>query len=400
MLTTQRIRVAPVQVKPYKLFDRDGLYLLVQPSGSRLWRFRYRFGGVERLISLGAYPDVSLKQARARRSEARRQVASGVDPSAARHAEKAGSGNTFESVAREYLAQQAKILTETTIHDASWRLRAFLLPMLGSRAVAHIEAPELLAALRKIEARGLTDTVQRTRQLAGRIFRYAIATGRAKHDISADLRGAVVTAKAKHHAAIIEPKGIGLLLRSIDGYQGQRSTAYALRLLPLVFLRSSELRGAEWSEIDFEGAVWRVPASRMKMDEAHIVPLSMQALALLRELHAITGHSRFLFPGLVPAKVISENTLNQALMRLGYSSDQQTPHGFRTIASTMLNELGWSPDLIELQLAHRERNSVRAAYNRALRVDERRKMMQALADHLDWLRRRGEVVSLHLARSA
>jgi integrase len=401
MLTTQLIRALTPRERSRKLFDRDGLYLLVQPSGSRLWRFRYRFGGLEKLISLGRYPEVSLKQARAKRDQARRQVASGVNPSAQRQATKQSRANTFEEIAREFLREHSKLVGHRTMAKANWLLPTFLSPEIGSRPIAEVEPPELLAALRKIEARGLTDTVQRTKILAGQIFRYAIATGRAKRDITHDLRGAVITRPARHRAALVDPKEVGLLLRALDAYQGQPSTRYALRLLPYVFLRSAELRGAEWAEIDFDAAMWRVPASRMKLREAHVVPLAPQSLQLLRELQQFTGSGPYLFPGLVPGKVISENTLNQGLMRLGYSSDQQTPHGFRTIASTMLNELGWSPDLIELQLAHVDRDSVRSAYNRAQRLSDRRKLMQAWADHLDALKNgTSNVVSLHRTKSA
>jgi integrase len=245
----------------------------------------------------------------------------------------------------------------------------------------------MLRVLRKVEARGLTDTVKRTRTLAGRIFRWGVAHGKCSRDPTQDIRDAFVAPQVKHHAALTDPRQVGELLRAIEGYQGQPATRYALRLLPLVFLRSAELRGARWSEIDLEGATWRVPGSRMKMGDEHVVPLATQAVALLRELQGHTGHGELLFPSLVSkVRPISENTLNGAIKRLGYRSDQQTPHGFRTIASTLLNEQGFSPDLIELQLAHQERNQVRAAYNRAQRLEERRAMMQRWADYIDSLR--------------
>ena len=386
-LIDSNIRGFIAPAKPCKLYDGDGLYLLVNPSGSKLWRFKYQYEGKEKLISLGAYPAVSLKAARAKRDAARAQLGAGENPSAQRQAAAAACANTFEIVAREYLEQESKRLGAVTIRDNTWRLNTFLVPVLGSRPIDKIEALELLQVLRKVEARGLTDSVVRTKTLAGRVFRFGIATGRCRRDPSADLKGAITVPPAKHHAAITDPKRVGELLIAVDGYRGQPSTFFALKLLPLVFVRSAELRGASWDEIDFESGTWRIPGARMKMTDEHIVPLSRQALALLRELQSHTGHTSLLFPGLISNdRPISENTLNGALERLGYSSDEQTPHGFRTIASTMLNELGVAPDLIELQLAHKERNSVRAAYNRAQRLEERRSMMQRWADHLDGLK--------------
>lgn len=388
-LTETIIRTATAPDKPRKLFDGNGLYLLVQPSGSKLWRLKYRVGGVEKLLSLGKYPDVNLKQARDKCHSARQVVASGECPSAQRQAERVATGTSFEAVARDFLTHQAKRLKPVTIADATWRLETFLLPFIGSRPIGDIEAPELLKALQAMQDRPgkpLTDTIHRTKQFAGRVFRYAIAHGLAKRDISQDLRGAIITAQERHHAALTDPRKVGELLHAIDAYQGQPATVYALRLLPLVFLRSSELRNATWSEIDWANGLWRVPAGRMKMNQEHLVPLSRQAVAALTELQYITGHREHLFPGLIPGKTISENTLNQALARIGYPSDVHTPHGFRTTFSTIANELGWEPDLIELQLAHQERNKVRAAYNRAQRIEDRRTMMQRWADHLDSLK--------------
>ncbi len=352
-------------------------------------------------MSLGMYPDVSLKEARTRRDDARRTLSRGVDPCAARKAARATQIDTFEEVTREYLKLGARGLAEETVQTAIKRAETFLFPSLGSRSIAEIEAPELLSALRAMERRGLTDSVHRVKQLAGRVLRFAIATGRARHDVTADLRGALAPLEIRHHPALTAPADVGALLRAIDEYAGQPSARYALKLVPLVFLRSIELRGAEWSEIDFEASTWRVPGSRMKMGEEHLVPLCDRALELLRQLHAVTGHGRLLFPSLRSwGRCISDNTLNAALRRLGYPSDQQTLHGFRTIASTMLNELGWAPDLIELQLAHVERNSVRAAYNRAQRLTERRQMMEAWGTHVDAIKRRGQIASLRISTVA
>lgn len=386
-LTEVEIRSARAADKPIKLFDGSGLYLFVQPGGGRWWRFKYRFEGRERELSLGVYPDVPLKLARKRREEARRLVAEGIDSSAKRKEEKDTRLDTFQSIAEEWLALQAKSLATITHTKAIWMLSAFIFPRLGSRPITKITAPELLAALRVIESRGRHDTAHRTKQRVGQVFRYAIATGRAERDISADLRGALVPVTTKNHAAIIEPVAIGHLLKAIDSYRGQPVTHAALKLAPLVFVRPGELRQAEWSEINLDASEWRIPAERMKMREAHVVPLATQAVAILSGLQPLTGNGRFVFPSLrTKLRPMSENTINAALRRLGYGTDEMTGHGFRAMASTCLNEQGWHPDLIELQPAHAERNKVRAAYNRATRLVERRKMMQAWADYLDGLR--------------
>ena len=267
------------------------------------------------------------------------------------------------------------------------RLKSFLYPYIGKRPVNAITAQELLAALRRIEARGKHETAHRVRALAGRVLRFAVATGRAAHDVAADLKDALAPVKSRNFASVTDPARVGELLRAIDGYDGQAITALALKLAPLVFVRPGELRGAEWSEFDLENAEWRIPGSRMKMRDPHIVPLSRQAVVILRELQVLTGSLRLVFPSLISLdRPMSENTINAALRRIGYSGDEQTAHGFRTMASTLLNEKGFPPDVIELQLAHVERNKVRAAYNRAQRLSERRSMMQFWADYLDELR--------------
>lgn len=384
-LTDVAIRQIKPAARPYKVADGSGLYLFVTPNGARLWRLKYRYEGREKLLALGSYDDVTLKRAREKRDDARRMLADGVDPSAHRQAAKAARADSVEAVAREWLGKQ-KTAASTRKRDAD-RLENFIFPRLGRRPIASVGAPDLLAALRPIEARGTFETALRTRAVCGRVWRYAIATGRADRDISADLKGALARKPVSNHAALTEPKRIGELLRAIDGYEGQPATHGALRLAPLVFVRPGELRQAEWAEVNLDEAEWRIPGARMKMGQQHLVPLSRQAVAILKELHPVTGNGRYLFPSLrTHTRPISDNTINAALRRLGYSCEEMTGHGFRSMASTLLNEQGWHPDLIELQLAHAERNKVRAAYNRAERLAERRTMMQAWADYLDKLR--------------
>lgn len=381
------VREAIAAGKDKKKFDEKGLFVLAKPTGSALWRFKYQFDGREQLLGLGSYPEVPVKRAREKRDEARSLVADGINPSAERQAAKAARADSVEAISREWLTKQVD-LEPDTIKAHTQRLEDYVFPHLGKRPIGTVEAPDLLAALRRIEHKALHDTARRTLSLCGRVWRYAIATGRAKRDITHDLQGALTSVESKNHAAIIEPKGVGELLRALDGYRGQPAVCYALKFAPLVFVRPVELRTAEWSHFDLDAAeaTWRIPKEFMKMRDPHVVPLARQAVELLRELRTLST-GRLLFPGLrTAARPMSENTVNAALRRLGYSGEMQTGHGFRTIASTMLNELGWHPDLIELQLSHQERNKVRAAYNKAQRLPERRKMMQAWADHLDALR--------------
>jgi len=361
----------------------------VSPPSSPGWRLKFYFPvGHEKLMSLGTYPEVTLKRAREKRDDARRSLADGVDPSAERQQAKSARVHTFEAVAREWLDKQEKRLaTATLVRDRS-RLETFVYPEIGAKPIGKITTAELLACLRKMEAKGIHESALRARSLCGRIFRYAIATGRAERDITADLKGALTAPTTKSFAAIVDPKRIGELLRAIDGYVGQPSTAAALKLAPLVFVRPGELRSAEWSEFNLEGKEpeWRIPGAKMKMGEQHIVPLSRQAVVAVKELRRFTGDGQYLFPSLrAPDRCMSNNTINAALRRLGYDNTEIVGHGFRAMASTLLNEQGWHPDLIELQLAHAERNKVRAAYNRAERLAERRQMMQAWADYLDRL---------------
>jgi integrase len=401
VLTDPEIKALKPQERPYKKADAQGLYMLVTPTGGRLWRFKYRHGGVEKLLALGAYPDVPLRRAREKRDEARRLVADGSDPSAARKAAKAEQENSFRAVADEWLALQAKTLADETIQILRGRLASTLYPAFGSRAIKTITAPDLLAVLKRLEANGTHETAHRVRALYGRVARFAIATGRAERDISADLKGALAPVVTEHFAAITNPKRMGELLRAIDSYVGQPSTEYALKLAPYVFVRPGELRGAEWSELDLESAEWRIPGERMKMGKEHLVPLAPQAVSLLRNLEALTGDGRYLFPSLrTSERPISDGTLNAALRRLGFSQDEMTTHGFRSMASTRLNEMGWNPDLIELQLAHAEKDAVRGAYNRAQRLDERRKMMETWATYLDGLKAGGKVVAIRGKRTA
>jgi len=384
--------IACKQAKPrekaYKLADAKGLYLEVAPSGGKWWRLKYRIGGKEKRISLGVYPEVSLKEAREKCDVARKQIASGIDPSDQRKAAKlAGAedaANSFEVVAREWFAKYSPSWVASHSTKIIRRLEKDIFPWIGNRPISTVTAPDLLAALRRIESRGAIETAHRAQQNCGQIFRYAIATGRAERDPAADLRGALAPVKEKHHASITDPKAIGELLRAISGYQGSFITMCALRLAPLFFVRPGELRKAEWAEFNLDGAEWRIPAERMKMREQHIVPLSSQALAILKELQPITGKGRYVFPGArTNGRPMSENTVNAALRRLGYASDEMTGHGFRSMASTLLNEQGWHRDAIERQLAHAERNAVRAGYNYAEHLPERRRMMQAWADYLD-----------------
>lgn len=388
-LTDTQIRKIKPDASVLRLSDGDGLYLLVQPSGGKWWRFDYIHQGRRKTLSFGTYPEVSLVAARARRAAAREQVAAGTDPSRQRQEarEAAVQAMTFAEVADEWLERQQHVLAPVTFEKATWMLKSLVNPWLGKRPIAEIEPPELLSVLRRIESRGKHETAHRTKQRCGQVFRYAIATGRAQRDPSADLRDALTPVRSTHRAAVTHPEQVGELLNAIDGYHGSFVVRSALQLAPLVFVRPGELRKAEWSEIDLAAAEWRIPAERMKMREAHIVPLSTQAVAILQELKPLTGHSRYVFPSIrTITRPMSDGTINAALRRLGYDSDQHVGDGFRAMASTLLNEMGWAPDVIERQLAHAPRNKVRAAYNRAQHLSERRKMMQAWADFLDNLR--------------
>jgi integrase len=398
MLTDTRVRSAKPGERPVKLSDSGGLHLLIQPSGSKLWRLAYRFAGKQKTLALGAYPIVSLADARSKREEAKRHLAREIDPSAQRKANRlAGNDGSFRAIAKEVVAKlEREGRAQATLTKKRWLLD-FAFPAFGDRPVAQVTARELFALLREIERRGLYETAKRLRSTCGMVFRHAIATGRAEHDPSVDLRGALTTHQVSHRAAIVDPAGIGALLRAIDGFDGQPTTHAALRLAAYVFVRPGELRHAEWKEFDVEVAVWCISAEKTKMRRPHRVPLARQSLAILNDLQDITGGGRWLFPSVRTfARPISENTLNAALRRLGYASDAMSTHGFRAMASTRLNEMGrWNPDAIERQLAHQEANAVRRAYtHNAEYWSERVSMMQAWADYLDELREGGKVLPL------
>ncbi len=392
-LSATAIEKAKPHEKPVKLFDGGGLFLLIQPSGRKWWRFKYRFQGKEKLLSLGVYPHISLAVARKRRDEAKELVAQGIDPSVERKISKAaetGTGeNTFEAIAREWLAKNSPVWSPGHTYKITRRLELNIFPWFKGRAIESIAASELLKCLRRVEARNASETAHRALENCGAVFRYAVATGRAERDISSDLRGALLPTKEKHHPSITDPKKVGVLMRAMDGYIGSFITRCALKFAPLVFVRPGELRKAEWKEFDLEAAEWRIPAERMKMRHKHIVPLSKQAVAVLEELQPLTGGGRYLFPGARTGdKPMSENTVNAALRLLGYEKHEMTGHGFRSMASTLLNENGWNRDAIERQLAHGEGDKVRGAYNYAEFLPERRKMMQWWADYLDKLARK------------
>lgn len=402
-LSDAAVRSAKAKAKQYKLYDDGGLFLIVKPSGGKLWRLKYRHLGKEQQLSLGMFPAVGLRDARKRRDDARVQIANGLNPTfekkRAAAAALVGAANTFKAVADEYIERREREgLKDVTTTKAKWLL-TLLEPGIGARPIADIEAFELLAILKKVEQSGRHETAKRLLAFSGRVFRYAVATTRARRNVAADLQGALMSPKVKHHAAIIDPQGVGALLRAIDGFDGQPTTRWALQLAPHVFVRPGELRQAEWSEIDLEAAVWRIPASRMKMNREHVVPLSTQAVAILKTASEFTGGGRFVFPSIrTPRRTMSENTLNAALRRLGYTSDEMTSHGFRSTASTLLNESGkWSVDAIERALAHGDADSVRAAYHRGAHWDERVRMAQWWSDYLDRLREGGKVIPLERA---
>jgi integrase len=390
-LSDVAIKNAKPQNKSLKLFDGGGLFLLVTPNGGKWWRLKYRVEGKEKLLSLGVYPAVGLKEARRRRDEAKEQLALGIDPSQNRKAVKAAQLaeilNSYEIVAREWFSKYSVGWSNSNKVKVLARQENYIFPFIGGKPVNQITAPELLEALRHIENRGSIETAHRALQDCSRVFRYAIATARAERDTAADLKGALPPAQSSSLATITEPKAVGALLRAIDGYEGSITVAYALRLAPLVFVRPGELRQAEWAEFDLEAAEWRIAAERMKMRQVHIVPLSHQAVEILRELYTFTGRGRFLFPSpRTNDRPLSDVALLAALRRMGYGKGDMTVHGFRAMASTLLNEQGYNRDWIERQLAHGERNSIRAAYNYAEYLAERRKMMQEWADYLDTLK--------------
>lgn len=388
-LTVAQIRAALPREKAYRLYDQRGIYLEVQPNGGRYWRLKYRFEGKEKRISLGVYPETSLATARKKCDEARSLLASGIEPSAHRKAQKIAraGAETFEVIAREWFEGQAKVWAPSHSDKVIGRLEREIFPWLGSKAIQDITAPLILERLRAIEDRGYNETAHRTLQVVSRVFRYAIATGRAFQNPGADLKGALKPVDSQPLASITDPREVGALMRAVSGYNGEFPTVCALKLAPLLFVRPGELRKSRWSEFDLEKAECRIPAKRMKKKVTHLVPLATQAVEILNALFPLTGRYEYLFPGARDTnRPMSENTITAALRRLGYASGEMTGHGFRAMASTLLNERGWNPDAIERQLAHLERNKVRAAYNYAEHLPERRQMMQAWADYLDELR--------------
>lgn len=412
-LTDLAIKRAKAADKPYKLADGGGLFLLVNaattkhPKGGKWWRYKYRFGAKEKLLSLGTYPETSVAEARDKHAAARKLLAQGIDPSADRQEAKRQrieaqqvAVETFELIARAWMNQEHKKIAEVTANKNRWLFENFLFPEIGHLPLAGITPRVLLDTLRKIEATGKQETARRAKIKAGQVFRWAILEGKMENDPTAALRGAIKRVKHKHHAAITEPARIGQLLRDIEGFAGQPVTHAALKLAPLVFVRPGELRGAEWSEIDLDGAMWRIPGARMKMKVDHLVSLSTQAVAILRDLQLLTGLGRYVFPSLRGAsRPMSENTVNIALRSLGYDGDTMTGHGFRAMASSRLNEMGWDERIIERQLAHAEPNEVKGAYNYAAKyLEDRKRMMQAWADYLDGLRAGGNVVAIATRR--
>lgn len=399
-LTDTAVKAAKPRKKAYKLYDAEGLFLFVPVSGSKLWRMKYRgLHDKEKLLAFGEYPLVTLARAREKRMEARRLLDRGIDPAAHKKAERVAAADTFAALAAEYLDLKRKTLSPKTIAKAEWLLDDWINKYIGATPLRQLGPAAILSVCRRLEAKGFHESAHRARSLVSRIMKYGVATIRCDNDPCRDLfnKDTLAPVPAQNHAAITEPVKLGALLRAIDGYDGQPSTKYALKLAPLVFVRPGELRAAEWSEFDLDAdePTWRIPAHRMKMKVQHLVPLSRQAVDLLNELKQFTGAGTLLFPSLRGSdRPISDNTLNAALRRLGYSGEQHVAHGFRSTASTRLHEMQWKHDWIERQLAHGDRDKVSAAYNYAQHLPERRRMMQAWADYLDGLKAGGKVVAI------
>ena len=389
-LSPSAVANAKPQAKPYKLADGGGLFLLVQPTGAKWWRWKYRRPDTrkENALSLGTYPDVSLRKARDRRDEARRLLADGIDPGDKRKATRAADADTFEAIAREWFAKHAPKWAPSHADKIIRRLERDVFPWIGNKPMAKLEAPDVLAVLRRIESRNAVETAHRAHQNCGQVFRYAVATGRAKGDVTRDLRGALTPWKPQHYPSMTDPDKVGGLLRAIDGFTGSHVLAALLKLSPLVFTRPGEVREAAWAEIDLDAGEWNIPAERMKLRLPHLVPLAPQAVAILRDLYPLTGGGRYVFPGArSPKRPLSNMAVNAALRRMGYDKDTMTAHGFRAIARTILDEvLGFRVDIIEHQLAHAVKDANGRAYNRTSFLPQRRKMMDAWADYLDGLR--------------
>jgi len=391
-LTDLAAKNAAPRAKQYKLTDGGGHYLLVTPAGGKLWRFKFRVHGKEKLLAFGKYPEVTLAEARRKREGARKELSGGIDPAALKARERivaqVSMANSFALMAAEYIQKaEREDRAEATLNKLRW-LADQLRPEIGMRPVSAIEPPEILAALRRLEKAGNLETARRVRSFASRVFRYAVQTGRAKTDPAALLQGAIATPKVKHHAAILSPARLGDLLRAIETYSGQPATLLALKLAPHVFVRPGELRQAEWGEIDFDAAVWRIPAVRTKTRREHALPLSRQAKEILEQARILSGHRLHVFPATgTPGRALSENTIVAALRRMDFGPDEMSAHGFRATASTLLNESAkWHPDAIERALAHKDTDTVRAAYHRGAHWAERVEMAQWWSDYLDQLR--------------
>jgi integrase len=395
-LSEIKVRSAKSKESEYKLFDGGGLFLLVTPSGGKLWHFKYRFDKKEKKLTFGTYPEVNLLDARRRRDDARRLLANNVDPGAVRKAQKQAKveeTETVEVIAREWHDKFKSKWTEGYANKLMRHMELDVFPWIGTRPIKEIKAPELLTVLRRVESRGVLDSAHRIREICSMFFRYAVSTGRAERNPAQDLIGTLTPVKGKHLAAITEPKKVGALLRAIDGYKGSFVVQCALRLAPLVFVRPGELRHAEWSEIDFENAEWNIPAGKMKMREPHLVPLSKQAIEILKDLNKLTGSSRYVFPGRTSERPMSDNAILAALRNMGYARDEMSGHGFRAMARTLLDEvLQVRVDFIEHQLAHAVRDPNGRAYNRTSHLAERKKMMQKWAEYLDGLKAGAKVI--------
>ena len=398
MLTTTAIKKAKGSTKPTRFFDSGGLYLEVSPGGSKLWRLKYRFGGKEKRLALGIYPDVPLALARDRRDAARKLLAQSIDPGEHRKALKSASAeraaNSFEVVAREWFAKYAPHWAATHSDKIIRRLEKDVFPWLGARAIADIAPPDVLKVLHRIEGRGAHDTAHRALQNCGQVFRYGVATGRLLSDPCRDLRGALRPLKHEHFASITEPAAVGQLLRAIDGFKGTFTVQCALRLAPMFFVRPGELRRAKWADFDLDKGEWRYLVTKTKTE--HLVPLATQAVATLRDLHALTGQREYVFPGRDPKKPLSDAAINAALRRMGYDTRTEiTGHGFRAMARTILHQdLHVAPEIIEHQLAHRVPDALGTAYNRTRFLLQRRKMMQQWADYLDKLKIGAEIIPI------
>ena len=396
-LTDIQVKNAKPKAKEYKLSDGGGLHLLITPSGGKLWRFKYRFDGIEKRLTFKTYPEVSLAEARHRRDDARKLIANGVDPASiikAQKEEKVVAETTFEKVAREWFSKNEPVWSASHCKTVKSRLERDVYPIIGARAIAEITRGEVIALIRRVEARGVIETADRIKIYCGQIFRYALNLELIPHNPVTDMRDVLTKRESGHHAAITDPKKLGGLMRAIDDFDGSFMVKCALRIAPLVFARPGELRQMEWSEIDFDTLQWNIPAEKMKMKTAHLVPLSKQVAAVLKELHPLTGNGRYVFPNhRTGERPMSEVALLAALRRMGYSKEEMTPHGFRATARTILDEvLQVRPDFIEHQLAHAVKDPNGRAYNRTAHLDERKKMMQLWADYLDELKAGTKVI--------